>query len=195
MSLFGLDQCTILLVLLVIAVLIIIFLYMRGDPEVESPRSQMDILEELLRQRGFRVLVPLVRDFEKYNEARFLEELQKMMVPFAKDEDFAMDWFRPVLLSNLSLIFNNRDMFNLFDVHIRKEFGYRLKAVDHVNYGIRPERTLRATSEEEDVCYQEEREVALAQGMKTFTPLRREAAQTMAEKRPKAQTDVQVDDE
>ena len=170
----GIDTTTMLIIGLVIAGLVIAFLYFRGDPEVESPRSQMDILEELLRQRGFKVLVPVVRDFEKYNEDRFLQELQRLMVPFAQDREFIHDWFAPILLANMGMIMTDRDLFNLFDANLRRTYGYRLKPIPHVEYGVRPEQKLVATSEEGDVCFREEREVSLQEGQKTFVPLVKE---------------------
>lgn len=167
----GIDTTTLLIIGLVIAGIIIAFLYFRGDPEIESPRSQMDILEELLRQRGFKPLISVVRDFEKFNEDRFLEELQRLMIPFAQDKEFVHDWFSPILLANMSMIFNDKDLFNLFDANLRRQFGFRLKPIPHYDYGIRPEQKLYATGEEGDVCFREEAEVALQQGQKTFVPL------------------------
>lgn len=162
---------TILLALLVIAIIFLILKWMSGDPAVESPRSQMGILEELLRARGFKTLVPMVRDFEKFNEDTFLDELQRAMIPFSQDKDFSSDWLEPILFSNLALIMQDEDFLRKFDLHLRREYGYRLKPIRHVQYGLRPEVRMHATTEEQDVCFREDAEVSLERGHKTYRPL------------------------
>lgn len=162
---------TILLILLAVALVILVVWWQRGDPEVESPRSQMDFLEEALRERGFRPLIPLVRDFNKYNEADFLKELQRLLVPFMQDREFIHEWLSPILMSNLPMIMGNPELRIRLDMALRKEYGYRLKPIRHIEYGIRPETTLYATREEGDVCFREEDEISLSRGHKEYVDL------------------------
>lgn len=168
---FGLDTSTLFLVLLVVALIVVIVLWMRGDPEIESPRSQMGMLEDALRRRGFNPLLPMVRNFGKYKEDEFLSELQKLLVPFMSDKEFSLTWLRPMLLANLGMIINDPDLFLVFDVHLRKEYGYRLKPIHHVEYGARPEIRMHATAEEQDVCFKENVDVELSKGQKVYVPL------------------------
>lgn len=162
----------VLLVLLIIVIIFLVMKWLGGDPVIESPRSQMGILEELLRNRGFRALVPMVRDFERYNEDTFLDELQRLMIPFSQDKEFVTDWLTPIMFKNLELIMNDEDLLRKLDLHLRREFGYRLKPIRHVQYGLRPEVRMHATTEEADVCFREDNDVSLARGEKTYVPLR-----------------------
>ena len=165
---------TILLMLLVVALIILAFVWFRGDPDVESPRSQMRILEEALRNRGFTPLIKMVRNFENYKEDDFLREVQDLLVPFSQDKEFVRVWLSPILMSNLSLIMQDKQLFMYLDLTLREEFGYRLKPIRHVKYGIRPEVLLHASSEEPDVCLKEEMDDNLLRGRKVYNVLEEE---------------------
>lgn len=169
-----LTDPTVLLILLGLALIVLVIWWQKGDPDVESPRSQMDMLEETLRARGFKPLIPMVRDFEKYREGDFLKELQRIMIPFMQDKEFIHDWLSPILLANLPMVINDPTLRLRFDLALREQFGYRLKPIRHISYGIRPEVKLHATREEGDVCFKEEDETSIAIGHKTYTPLTEE---------------------
>lgn len=162
---------TTLLILLALALIVVVYLWNKGDPEIESPRSQMRILEESLRNRGFRPLIPMVRNFDSYKEDDFLKELQALMLQFSQDREFIHDWLAPILMANMPLIMNDKVTFMRFDLALREQYGYRLKPIRHVSYGIRPETTLHATREEGDVCFKEEDSTLLKQGRKRYVPL------------------------
>ena len=168
---FGLETTTVLIILIVVLAVILWIWWSKGDPEIESPRSQMGILERLLHERGFRPLLPMVRSFEKYNECTFLEEVQRQTEAFASDDEYAEQWLAPIMLAGLSLIMGRPDLRMRLDAHLRKEHGWRLKKIRAVDYGIRPEITMLATAEEGDVCFQEEGELQLARGRKTYVQL------------------------
>lgn len=162
---------TMLLIFLAIALIVLAYVWFRGDPEIESPRSQMRILEEALRNRGFRPMIKMVRDFENYKEGDFLRELQDMMVQFSQDREFVHDWLGPILLKNMDLIMKDKTLFMQFDLALREHYGYRLKPIEHKTYGIRPEVTFHATSEEADVCMKQENEDQLLRGRKVYRQL------------------------
>lgn len=183
-----LNNEMILLALLVIAVIFLVVKWLGGDPTVESPRSQMNILEELLRNRGFKSIVPVVRDFERYNEHTFLEKLQEMMIPFSQDGEFIQDWLGPILIKNLSLIVHDEDLLRKLDLHLRREYGYEIRPIRHVEYGLKPHIKMRASAEEQDVHLRENTEVSLERGHKAYFPL-----ETVARSRRARASDLPVE--